>query len=103
MFSNIVSGHFVAITVFLSHLTTNICIHFALLIVFYVLSTTGNFSPPAEFYVFVGVMAFLYCIAALVLYIGFDDKYRKFDNVPIIVSHPVRDENNRVLILFPLL
>ena len=84
-------------------LTTNICIHFALIIVFYVLLTTGNFSAPAEFYVFVGVMAFLYCIAALVLYIGFDDKYRKFDNVPIIVSHPVRDENNRILILLPLL
>ena len=49
-------------------------------------------SAAAEFYVFVGVMAFLYCIAALVLYIGFDDKYRKFDNVPIIVSFMLNNQ-----------
>ncbi|ELU10581.1 hypothetical protein CAPTEDRAFT_221651 [Capitella teleta] len=43
----------------------------------------GDFSSSAEFYVFVGVMAFLYSLAALVLYVCFDDKYRKYDNIPI--------------------
>lgn len=43
----------------------------------------GNFSAPSQFYVFVGVMAFLYSIAAVVLYVWFDDKYRKFDQIPI--------------------
>ncbi|CAG5134027.1 unnamed protein product, partial [Candidula unifasciata] len=34
-------------------------------------------KSSAEFYVFVGVIVFLYCIGALVLYIVFDDSYRK--------------------------
>lgn len=34
-----------------------------------------NYDSPAEFYVAVGVIVFLYCIAAIVLYVCFDDKY----------------------------
>ena len=33
--------------------------------------------PAAEFYVFVGVIVMLYCIATLVIYIFFDELYRK--------------------------
>ena len=49
-------------------------------------SMNGNYGSAAEFYVFVGVMAFLYSIAALILYVFFDEKYRKFDVIPIAVS-----------------
>ena len=45
----------------------------------------GDFSAPSQFYVFVGVMAFLYSLAAVVLYVCFDDKYRKYDQIPIAV------------------
>ena len=58
----------------------------------------GNFASSAEFYVFVGVMAFLYTIAALVLYIIFDEKYRKFENIPIAVS-VIEYSNNLVVVL----
>lgn len=34
-------------------------------------------ASAAQFYVFVGVMVFLYCLAALILYIFFDQTYRK--------------------------
>ncbi|KAJ8302395.1 hypothetical protein KUTeg_021382 [Tegillarca granosa] len=34
-------------------------------------------KSSAEFYVFVGVIVFLYCIAAIILYTFFDDLYRK--------------------------
>ncbi|XP_060562108.1 synaptophysin-like [Ruditapes philippinarum] len=34
-------------------------------------------QSPSQFYVFVGVMVFLYCLAALVMYIFCDDFYRK--------------------------
>ncbi|XP_060072766.1 synaptophysin-like [Ylistrum balloti] len=37
----------------------------------------GGSASAAEFYVFVGVIVFLYCMAALILYIFFDDQYRK--------------------------
>lgn len=43
----------------------------------------GNYSSPSQFFVFVGVMAFLYCIGAVILYVCFDDHYRKFDKIPI--------------------
>ena len=46
----------------------------------------GNIKTSAEFYVFVGVMAFLYSLAAVILYVVFDDKYRKYDLIPIAVS-----------------
>lgn len=34
-------------------------------------------QSPSQFYVFVGVIVFLYCLAALVLYIFCDEYYRK--------------------------
>ncbi|XP_069141774.1 synaptophysin-like [Argopecten irradians] len=40
-------------------------------------SYVGGSASAAEFYVFVGVIVFLYCMAALILYIFFDDQYRK--------------------------
>ncbi|GFR66273.1 synaptophysin [Elysia marginata] len=51
---------------------------------------TGEFcllsgsQSSAQFYVFVGVIVFLYCLAALVLYIFFDDLYRK--NTRLIIG-----------------
>ncbi|XP_046565982.1 synaptophysin-like [Haliotis rubra] len=40
-------------------------------------------TTQAQFYVFVGVIAFLYCIGALILYIFFDDLYRKNNRIVI--------------------
>lgn len=47
-----------------------------------VASPFGDFQSSSEFYVFVGVIAFLYATAALILYIFFDDKYREDDRIP---------------------
>ncbi|XP_059165529.1 synaptophysin-like isoform X2 [Physella acuta] len=41
-------------------------------------------KSSAEFYVFVGVIVFLYCLGALVLYIFFDDFYRR--NTRVIIA-----------------
>ncbi|XP_055883173.1 synaptophysin-like isoform X2 [Biomphalaria glabrata] len=41
-------------------------------------------KSSAEFYVFVGVIVFLYCLAALVLYIFFDDLYRRNTRLVIV-------------------
>ncbi|XP_014767924.1 synaptophysin isoform X1 [Octopus bimaculoides] len=41
-------------------------------------------KSSCEFYVFIGVMAFLYCLAALVIYIYFDEVYRKNTRLTII-------------------
>ena len=46
----------------------------------------GDFASPSQFYVFIGVMAFLYSLAAIVLYVKFDHLYRNNDKVPIVVS-----------------
>jgi len=49
---------------------------------------TGTSSPccdynsSAEFYVFVGVMAWLYVLAITVYYVLFDDRYRENENIP---------------------
>lgn len=47
-----------------------------------------NFSysgkSSSEFYVFVGAMAFIYCLAALVVYVFFDELYRKNNRLSII-------------------
>ena len=40
----------------------------------------------AQFYVFVGVIVFLYCLAALVLYLFFDEQYKKHNYITIAVS-----------------
>jgi len=45
-------------------------------------SMSGDYSAPSEFYVFVGVMAFLYSLAAIVFYVFADDKYRQIDWIP---------------------
>lgn len=43
----------------------------------------GNYSSSAEFYVFVGVMAFLYSLAALALYVVWDERYQQNEKLPI--------------------
>jgi len=46
----------------------------------------GNYGAASEFYVFVGVTAFLYCLGILLFYVFGDDKYRNIDKIPIVVS-----------------
>jgi hypothetical protein len=41
-------------------------------------------KSSAEFYVFVGVIVFLYCLGALVLYIVFDDAYRRNTRIVVV-------------------
>jgi len=50
------------------------------------LTRYGSFTAPSEFYVFVGVMAFVYSLAAVLLYVFADDKYRQMDYIPCAVS-----------------
>lgn len=44
----------------------------------------GSFTSSAQFYVFVGVMAFLYCIGIVVVYVFFDQVYNENELVPQI-------------------
>ncbi|XP_072003275.1 synaptophysin-like protein 1 [Engystomops pustulosus] len=48
------------------------------------LHLTGDYSSSAEFYVTVAVFAFLYCIGALVLYLGFRHLYQDSIKLPLI-------------------
>uniref|UniRef100_A0A8C5R799 MARVEL domain-containing protein n=2 Tax=Leptobrachium leishanense TaxID=445787 RepID=A0A8C5R799_9ANUR len=48
------------------------------------LHLTGDYSSPAQFYVTVAVFAFLYCIGALVLYLGFKQLYQTNSKLPLI-------------------
>ncbi|XP_069485229.1 synaptophysin-like protein 1 [Ambystoma mexicanum] len=44
----------------------------------------GDYSPSSQFYVSVAVFAFLYCIGALALYIGYIHSYRESRKLPMI-------------------
>uniref|UniRef100_A0A8C8VHM0 Synaptophysin like 1 n=1 Tax=Pelusios castaneus TaxID=367368 RepID=A0A8C8VHM0_9SAUR len=44
----------------------------------------GNFSSSAQFFVTLAVLVFLYCIAALVLYVGYMHLYRNTGKIPLI-------------------
>lgn len=50
------------------------------------LALTGDSSSSAEFFVTVAVFAFLYSLAATVVYIFFQNKYRENNRGPLIVS-----------------
>ncbi|KAG8451146.1 hypothetical protein GDO86_003419 [Hymenochirus boettgeri] len=44
----------------------------------------GDFSAPAEFFVTMGVFAFLYSMFALVIYLRFNEQYTTIRRVPIV-------------------
>lgn len=47
----------------------------------------GNFSSSAQFFVTLAALAFLYCIAALVVYIGYKHVYQRNSKFPLTVSN----------------
>lgn len=51
-----------------------------------VLFLDGDFSPAAQFFVAVGVFAFLYSLLATVVYVFYQKKYLKNNRGPFVVS-----------------
>lgn len=50
----------------------------------------GDYSSSAEFFVTIGVFAFLYSTAALSIYVFFFEKYKENNKGPLIVSTATR-------------
>ena len=48
----------------------------------------GDYSSSSEFFVTIGVFAFLYSTAALSIYVFFFEKYKENNKGPLIVSPP---------------